>query len=158
MCSCALIWIFLELEILCGDYTIRGRPGRLSHAKPSLPELLEKTSWHLCTALALGSLKAPGAGGLSRDIGGSCVPLPCQKRVKGCLSTWWFREIWREKVCLFFQEIRRHTGEMPLGLCYFSHRKEQCFMLLGHCLWLSKSCPEEKSQCRLWGGSVLRFS
>lgn len=82
------------------------------------------------------------------------VLLPGQKGVKGCPPAPRFREILRKKVCLFLQEIKRHKGRC---LCYFSCRKKLYFVLLGHCLWLSKKCPEEKGQWRLWGGSMLRF-
>ena len=71
----ALVCFFLELEIYRGDCTIRGRPGRLSCAKLSLPELLEKTTWHLHIGLALGWPKAPGAAGLSSDVGS--LPQQC---------------------------------------------------------------------------------
>lgn len=143
VCLLWFVFFFLELEIHHAECTNRGRPGRLSCAKPSFPEQLEKTSWHPRTGQRLLGLE--GWAGMWESV--PALPASCclaRRGLKGCPSAPWFRGIWRKKVCLFFPGNQKIQREMPFILCYFGSRKKLCFMLLEHCLWLSKSCPEEK--------------
>lgn len=135
--------------------TVQSGEGLVGSVVPSLPEPLEKTTWHLFTGLVLGWPKAPEAGGLSRDVGTVPYAMPafCCLARRGlraaCLLRSMIQRDLKEKGVTFFPGNQKTQRKMPLGLYSFSHRKKLCFMLLGHCLWLSKSCPEEKGQCRL---------
>lgn len=107
-----------------------------------------RSNWrrpHGIPALAKGSWGWRAEQGCRESV--PALPASCclaRRGLNGCPSVPWFRGIWRKKVCLFFPGNQKIQREMPFILCYFGSRKKLCFMLLEHCLWLSKSCPEEK--------------